>query len=255
MKKMKFVTRKHLLYKTRVEYGSWAINHYEGCKHGCKYCWAMRLAFRTGRVKTRREWLHPKAAKNAPDQVFAEIHSANFQDRFHREYDWVWLCPATDPYQLIESELHLTSSILKHLVQSQIPVRILTKSEGVYDDEDTIIRHSDLVQVGFTISTLSNDLARSWEPDASLIHDRMKALRYFHNNGVKTWVSGEPILDSKPLDFVEELNESVDYWVFGKANYMKLPLDYPKIRNGLIQWFQAHNQTNYYIKKELMEAA
>lgn len=209
----------------------------------------MRREIRFRHCKDRQEWLRAKVVRNAISLLWS-----NFSGRTFGPGDWVWLCPATDAYQPIEQERHLTYEILRFLVEKKIPTRILTKSESVCDDEDTIIRHKDLIQVGFTITTLSDDLGRKWEPNASLIHDRIKALRFFHANGVKTWVSVEPMLDDKPLALVEKSKEDVDYWVFGKDNYVKRDLDYLRIRNEITAWFEAHELTNYLIKKELREA-
>ena len=41
MNGMKTVKRKSLIYKTKVEYGDYTINHIEGCSHGC-VCSAVR---------------------------------------------------------------------------------------------------------------------------------------------------------------------------------------------------------------------
>ena len=97
-------------------------------------------------------------------------------------------------------------------------------------------------------------IAQKWEPNASLIHDRVKAIKYFHANGVKTWVSDEPILKDDTPVLLEWLKDDVDEWVFGKDNYVKHEgLNYPQIRDKTIRWFQDHNMTNYLIKKELMQ--
>ena len=252
---MKLVKRSRLIYRSRVEYGSFGINHYSGCAHGCKYCSSMFRDIRFRHCRNRQDWMRAQPVKNAVRQVEDEYWTnQTLQAQLHDGQSWVWLCPATDPYQPLEDELCITSRILKHLVTSKVPVRILTKSESVCNDEDTIIRHSDLVQVGFTITTLDDDLALKWEPEASMIHDRIKTLRYFHANGVKTWLSDEPILKADHLELLEALKDDVDQWIFGKDNYMKRDLPYPRIRDEIIQWFQAHNMTNYLIKKELMGA-
>jgi len=196
--------------------------------------------------------MNPRVVKNPVPLLITELGNTLPSDA------WVWLSAATDPYQPIENETHLTSEILKILVQRRIVTKILTKSERVYNDEDTIIRHNDLVTVGFTITTLDDELARKWEPNASLIHDRMKALRYFYANGVNVWMSGEPLLDDRPdliLDKLEDIakDQARSYWIFGKDNYMKRPLPYREMRDRILNWFQERGLTNYLIKRELWE--
>ena len=63
---MEYITRKSLLYKTKVEYGDYTINHVQGCSHGCKYpCYAMMLSKRFGRCKNYDEWCNPKLVYNS----------------------------------------------------------------------------------------------------------------------------------------------------------------------------------------------
>jgi parallel beta-helix repeat protein len=51
------ITRKSLLYQTKVEYGDYTINHLLGCAHGCKYpCYAMNMSKRWGRIADYEDW-------------------------------------------------------------------------------------------------------------------------------------------------------------------------------------------------------
>jgi len=60
------VQRKSLLYKTKVEYGDWTINHVIGCMHGCNFpCYAMMMARKFGWVKDYDDWRKPRIAVNA----------------------------------------------------------------------------------------------------------------------------------------------------------------------------------------------
>jgi DNA repair photolyase len=68
------ITRKTMLYQTKVEYGDWAVNHVQGCMHGCQYpCYAFLMARRFGRVKTYDEWLRPSIVDNTIDLLRKEL--------------------------------------------------------------------------------------------------------------------------------------------------------------------------------------
>ena len=71
---MKKIIRKTLLYKSGVEYADYAINHAEGCSHGCTYpCYAMMMKKRCGVIKTYKDWLTPKIVGNALELLDKEI--------------------------------------------------------------------------------------------------------------------------------------------------------------------------------------
>ena len=72
----------------------------------------------------------------------------------------------TDPYQPIERELKLTSSILAVLDDCNHPVTIVTKSAGILRDLDRLSRMArrGLVSVGLSVTTLDAALSRLMEP-------------------------------------------------------------------------------------------
>src|SRR3990167_3895900 len=68
------VYRKTLLYKSKVEYANFCLNHVEGCSHGCRYpCYAMMMKKRCGLIKDYQEWIKPKLVGNALELLDKEI--------------------------------------------------------------------------------------------------------------------------------------------------------------------------------------
>ena len=77
------IKRKSLLYKTKVDYqldqdgnpiNDYAINHVQGCSHGCMYpCYAYLMAKRFGQVGSYEEWCRPKLVENALDLLDSEL--------------------------------------------------------------------------------------------------------------------------------------------------------------------------------------
>lgn len=50
-----------MLYQTKVKYGDWAMNHVQGCAHGCNYpCYAFLMACRFDHAKTYEDWCPAK---------------------------------------------------------------------------------------------------------------------------------------------------------------------------------------------------
>ncbi|MDR1325016.1 MAG: hypothetical protein LBK00_03155 [Treponema sp.] len=97
---MDYTTRKSLVYKTKVEYGDYTINHIEGCSHGCNYpCYAMLMAKRFGRIKNYEEWITPKLVSNTLELLDSEL------PKLKDKIDNIHLCFMTDPFMHGESEI------------------------------------------------------------------------------------------------------------------------------------------------------
>ncbi|MCJ7620422.1 MAG: radical SAM protein, partial [Anaerolineae bacterium] len=99
----------------------------------------------------------------------------------------------TDAYQPLEKEYGITRACLEALLDHPLPVSILTKSALVLRDLDLIKKLKD-VQVAFTITTLDEEVRRRFEPGASPVAARLKALRAFSEAGIPTWAFCGPLL-------------------------------------------------------------
>ncbi|MHA2376702.1 MAG: hypothetical protein ACXAB9_11085 [Candidatus Thorarchaeota archaeon] len=156
--------RKSLLYKTKVEYGNWTINHVVGCMHGCKFpCYAYMMSKRFGRVKCYEDWVKPKIVANALEILEKEI------PRCKGKIDFVHLSFMTDPFMydsrtanLIPEIKDLTLKIVERLNRENIRVTVLTK--GFYPDE--ILSESFLKnnEYGITLVSLSDTFRQQFEP-------------------------------------------------------------------------------------------
>jgi DNA repair photolyase len=137
----------------------------------------------------------------------------------------IMFCSMTDPYQLMEAELGLVRDVLKVLLESQFLVLIMTKSNLVTRDYDIIRGHYN-VEVGFTITSLSN--LPNWEPAAPGNTIRIEALKKAHELGIKTFVIMEPTIpdETKPLEIMQALEPWVDRWIIGSLNYMRVNRDF-----------------------------
>lgn len=109
----------------------------------------------------------------------------------------ILLSSVTDPYQPLEASLGLTRACLETLAQAPHPlapeVSILTKSALVARDIP-VLRDMPASEVGMTITTLDDALARQVEPGASAPSARLRALEQLAGQSIKTWVFISPIL-------------------------------------------------------------
>lgn len=251
------IIRKTLLYKSGVEYAGYALNHIEGCSHGCRYpCYAMMLKKRCGKIKDYQDWRKPKLVANALELLEKEL------PRLKDKIDYVFLCFATDPFMYRQKEvIDLTLKIIKRLNDDDI--RIVSVSKGTYPKK---LINSDVYgennEYGSTIVSLSESFKRKYEPFAAPIKERISSLKKLHDRGLKTWVSMEPYPTPNIVkqDIREVLKEIsfVDKIVFGKWNYSGLIncfKDYKNFYNETAQEvidFCDSNNITIYIKEETM---
>jgi len=226
---IKKIERKSLLYKTKVEYGDWTINHIVGCKHGCNFpCYAMMMARKFGWIKDYQDWRNPKIVENALYLLEHEI------PRYKDKIDFVHLSFMTDPFmydsekrQIISEIKELTLKIIERLNAEGIRVTTLTK--GLYPsellDDRRFLRTNEY---GITLVSLNENFKEKYEPYSSPYEKRIESLKRLAEAGLKTWLSIEPYptpeLDPDSI-YIEKILERLFFVkkiIFGKLNYNRL---------------------------------
>jgi len=255
-----FIKRKSLLYKTKVEYGNWTVNHIIGCAHGCKFpCYAMMLAKRFGWIKDYDDWRVPRIAENALEILQKEI------PKYREKIDFVHLSFMTDPFmydhetgELFPEVKELTLKIISLFNENGIRVTTLTK--GFYPNEILYSGFLEENEYGITLVSLNKKFKERFEPFSAPYERRVESLYKLHKAGLKTWVSIEPYptpnLDETAENIEELLNKIkfVDKIIFGKINYNveskyfenKIEF-YQKIAKKVIEFCDKHN-IKYHIK-------
>lgn len=235
------------------EYSALACNLYMGCTHGCKYCYAPACMH-----KKPDEW--HEAARARSENVLAlferdcrRLNQLRMADDAHR----VLFCFLSDPYQPLESELHLTRRGIEIASRYGVKIDILTKGDASLIAEDLPLMKRAGVHLGITLS-FSNDISRRrWEPNASTVQDRLLILKQAHEMGVFTWVSMEPVIvPDEALSVIRQISPWVDFWKVGKLNHNKeveAAVDWPKFRENVTALLDSVG-AKYYIKDDLRNA-
>ena len=204
-----------MLYQTKVEYGDWAMNHVQGCSHGCQYpCYAFLMARRFGRARTRAEWMHPSIVDNTLDLLRKEL------PKHLDEIERVQLCFTTDPFMVGYPEIgRMSIDAIKLINEHGIPCVVLTK--GLLPME--LAELSDANQYGITLVSLDEGFRREMEPGAAPLADRLATLKALSDAGCKTWVSMEPYptpnVHEQELQPILEAVSFTDQIVFGRVHY------------------------------------
>jgi len=197
-----------ILNKSKIY--DYCLNPYTGCQFSCKYCYA-RLFIRrfSGHKESWGEFVDVKV--NAPELLKKQSIRARKGK--------VWVSSVTDPYQPLEKKHELTRKCLKELAKSRFPVVIQTKSELILRDLELIQDFED-VEVGFTITTDDEGVAKLFEPHASSVKQRLEALEKIHAKGIKTFAFIGPILPGNPEKLILSLEGKTDNILLDRMNYL-----------------------------------
>lgn len=191
------------------EYSPLAANFYNGCDHGCLYCYAPAIKRMTAEqykeVSPRRDLIH---------QLERDCK------KFHRSETQVLFNFMGDPYCKANEEHGLTSKALELFLEHKIPVVILTKGgERAFKDIGIIQQFGDNIKIGFTLTFNDEAKSQEWENGAASPQERIETMRKFKGRGVKTWASFEPVIDPKESLAIMRKSISVtDEYKVGKLN-------------------------------------
>jgi DNA repair photolyase len=194
------VLAKSILQKTGIPGSDYVINPYTGCIHGCVYCYARFMKRFTGHTERWGQFLDAKV--NAREVLVRQL-----KKRKEPIKAVVLLSSVTDPYLPAESRFQLTRGILEVLLEYQVPISILTKSDLVLRDMD-LLRQFEECSVGLSLMTVDEVLARRFEPRAPSPMHRMQALRELKENDIYTYAFISPYLPR--LSHIEQLMEALD---------------------------------------------
>lgn len=182
--KINTIQCKTLLTKSRLPEADYCINPYVGCLHGCVYCYSRFMKRFTGHTERWGEFVDVKI--NASEVLEKELSR-------NPKRGVVLLGSVTDAYQPVEKKYKITRGILEVLLRYDFSISILTKSDLVIRDINLLKRFSDC-EVGLTITTLDEQIAKDFEPRSSSPQKRLQALETLHNLGIRTYGFVGPIL-------------------------------------------------------------
>ncbi|MEA4935097.1 MAG: hypothetical protein VB102_00500 [Paludibacter sp.] len=236
------------------EYSPLALNYFSGCTHNCRYCYVNRLNLISGEQQTQAICSPP--TPNGYKEL--EISAKRFQGCNKQ----ILLSFTGDPY--CNMPQHYTRQVLEILNKYEHKVCILTKggSRTLRDIDlfkkfvtnDLFTDSAPRISVGATLTFDNPEDSLKWEPGAALPADRIESLRILSEQGIRTWVSFEPVIcPEQTLNLLNQVSNIVHHVRIGKINdYCDLDKnidwnDFIKQAVGICR----DKQLPFYIKNDL----
>ncbi|MFM6977025.1 MAG: PA0069 family radical SAM protein [Sphingobacteriaceae bacterium] len=138
----------------------YSINPYQGCEHGCLYCYA----------RNSHEYYGFSAGLDFERKIMVKRNAATLLEKFFNQKKYqpntILLSGNTDCYQPLERKMKITRSLLEVFLKYKHPVSIISKNTLMERDMDLLqeLASLDLIHISMTITTQNESLRRKLEP-------------------------------------------------------------------------------------------
>lgn len=168
----------------------YSMNPYQGCEHGCIYCYA----------RNTHEYYGFSAGLDFESKIVVKKNAARLLEQELLKPSWnavpIMLSGNTDCYQPLEKKWGITRQILKVMAQYRHPVSIISKNGLVVRDIDLLqdLAGDNLVHVYISITTLNEELRRAMEPRTASGIKRLKTVEELAKANIPVGIMNAPII-------------------------------------------------------------
>ncbi|GAB3894744.1 PA0069 family radical SAM protein [Spirosoma agri] len=189
-----------------------SVNPYQGCEHGCIYCYA----------RPSHEYWGFSAGLDFESKIMVKKNAPMLLDRQFQARSYkpevIHFSGNTDCYQPAERTYQLTRRMLQLCLHYRNPVSIITKNALILRDLDILksLAELNLVSVAISITTLNEDLRLLMEPRTVTATQRLRTIHTLHESGIPVGVMTAPIIpglnDHEIPKLVEQAAEQGACW-------------------------------------------
>lgn len=179
----------------------YSMNPYQGCEHGCIYCYA----------RNTHEYWGFSAGLDFEQKVIVKPDAPKLLEKQLRSKNWVpspiMFSGNTDCYQPLERKMQLTRGMLEVLLKFRHPAGMITKNALILRDKDILAEMAklNLVSVMISITSLKEELRLKMEPRTATAKRRLQVIEELTKAGIPTGVMTAPIIPGLNSDEIPAL--------------------------------------------------
>jgi DNA repair photolyase len=169
---------------------SYSLNPYQGCEHGCTYCYA----------RPTHEYWGYSAGVDFEKVILVKKNAAQLLEETFQQKKWeaktIMLSGNTDCYQPCERTFGITRQLLEVCLKYKHPVGIITKNVLINRDLDVLteLAKLNLINVNISLTTLNEDLRRVLEPRTATAKRKLELMEQLTANNIPVNVLIAPVI-------------------------------------------------------------
>jgi len=169
---------------------AYSLNPYQGCEHGCTYCYA----------RNAHQYWGYSAGIDFERKIIVKKDAPALFKKFLEKKGWeaatISLSGNTDCYQPAERKFKLTRQLLEIALAYRQPIGMITKNSLILRDLDILqeMAKLNLIMVYSSINSLNNELRLAMEPRTATAKQRLKVVEELSKAGVPTGVMVAPLV-------------------------------------------------------------
>lgn len=170
----------------------YSMNAYQGCEHGCIYCYA----------RNSHEYWGYSAGLDFERRILVKKDAPNLLENLLKKKSWkaypIVMSGNTDCYQPAEKEFEITRQCLEVFLKYKHPVSIITKNALILRDLNLLkaLTADSLISVNVSITSLSEETRRVLEPRTATTKRRLETVKILSDNNIPVNVMLAPIIPS-----------------------------------------------------------
>jgi len=168
----------------------YSMNPYQGCEHGCLYCYARN---------SHNYWGY-SAGVDFEQKILVKKNAPKLLEETFQKKNWdpypIMLSGNTDCYQPAERKFGITRKLLEVCLKYKHPVSLITKNSLIERDADLLeeLAKLSLTSVSITLTSLNEDLRRLLEPRTAAAPRKLKTIEVLSGKGIPVNVMMAPII-------------------------------------------------------------
>ena len=170
----------------------YSMNPYQGCEHGCIYCYA----------RNSHEYWGYSAGLDFERRILVKKDAPKLLEVLLKKKSWkahpIVLSGNTDCYQPAEQQFEITRKCLNVFLKYKHPVTIITKNALILRDLEILkaLSEDQLIAVNVSITSLSEDTRRILEPRTATIKKRLETVKTLSDHKIPVNVMLAPLIPS-----------------------------------------------------------